>query len=76
MKTLKRQILNIDVGAEQKEIHAQYLKQVKLYHPDSSNQVHPLTKKEMSDDEKRLLFDSKSYLFAKYFCLQFYDALN
>ena len=59
--------MNVDVGAEQKEIHAQYLKEVKLYHPDSPNQVHPLSKKEMGDDEKRLLFDSKSYLFVIFF---------
>ena len=57
-----RSVLSVDVGAQQKEIHAQYLKKVRLFHPDSPNKVDPETGELMSDEEKRIKFDSKCQL--------------
>ena len=54
-----RSILSVDVGAQQKEIHAQYLKKVRLFHPDSPNKIDPTTGELMSDEEKRIQFDSE-----------------
>ena len=52
-----RVILNVPVGVGQKEVHNAYLKQAKLFHPDTTNMQHPLTGQQMTEDEKRLLYD-------------------
>ena len=57
-----RVILDVPVGVGHREVHKAYLKQAKLFHPDTTNMQHPLTGQQMTEDEKRLLYDSASMI--------------